>query len=63
MKEQITNLNQESLRATWSLSKSVQLIGAILLGSVILYGTGFVNIAAVHNATHDARHSQGFPCH
>ncbi len=63
MKEQTTTLNQESLQTTWSLPKTVQIIGVILLGSVILYGTGFVNIAAVHNATHDARHSQGFPCH
>lgn len=41
----------------------LQLIGAFLLGSILLYGAGFVNTAAVHNAAHDARHSQGFPCH
>ena len=46
-----------------AVSKIVQIVSALLLGTVILYGTGFVNITAVHNATHDARHSQGFPCH
>ena len=46
-----------------SLSKPIQIICAFILGSVILYGAGFVNSAAVHNAAHDIRHSQGFPCH
>ena len=41
----------------------LQLVGAFLLGGIILYGAGFVNTAAVHNAAHDTRHSQGFPCH
>lgn len=45
------------------LSMPVQLTSAVLLGIVILYGAGFVNTAAVHNAAHDTRHSQGFPCH
>ena len=43
--------------------KPLQLIGAFLLGTVILYAAGFVNTSAVHNAAHDTRHSQGFPCH
>lgn len=60
MKEQTATLSQQT---TWSLSKPVQLIGAMLLGGIILYGTGFIDIAAVHNAAHDMRHSQGFPCH
>jgi cobalt transporter subunit CbtB len=41
----------------------LQLIGGFLLGSIILYGAGFLSTAAVHNAAHDTRHSQGFPCH
>lgn len=45
------------------ISKPLQLVGAVLLGAIILYGAGFVNTAAVHNAAHDTRHSQGFPCH
>jgi cobalt transporter subunit CbtB len=36
---------------------------AVLLGSFLIFGTGLSAIAAVHNATHDARHSFAFPCH
>ena len=46
-----------------SLSKSLQIACAILLGCFILYGVGFVNAATVHNAAHDIRHAQAFPCH
>lgn len=45
------------------VSKSLQLGGAFLLGTAIVYGAGFYDTAAVHNAAHDMRHSQGFPCH
>lgn len=36
---------------------------AVLLGAVIVYGVGFSPIAAAHNAAHDARHVNVFPCH
>jgi cobalt transporter subunit CbtB len=36
---------------------------AILLGAVMLYGVGFASTPLLHNAAHDTRHSQGFPCH
>lgn len=45
------------------LSKGLQLVTAFLLGIVILYGAGFVQTSAVHNAAHDMRHALGFPCH
>jgi cobalt transporter subunit CbtB len=38
-------------------------IGAMLLGSVLLFVIGFAPMPAVHNAAHDTRHSTGFPCH
>ena len=46
-----------------SLSKPLQIACAFILGSVILYGAGFISSAAVHNAAHDVRHAQAFPCH
>ncbi|VAW77903.1 hypothetical protein MNBD_GAMMA14-2091 [hydrothermal vent metagenome] len=55
-----------TLRATTgsiTIPKPLQLISAFLLGMVVLYGAGFVQTSAVHNAAHDMRHSQGFPCH
>lgn len=62
--------NQTSTAATLraasmstSVSKPMQLTAAFLLGMVILYGAAFVETSAVHNAAHDMRHSQGFPCH
>jgi cobalt transporter subunit CbtB len=62
MQSKATTITQQSQR-TVTLSKPMQLVGAVLLGTIILYGAGFVNTAAVHNAAHDTRHSQGFPCH
>lgn len=38
-------------------------ITAMLLGAVIVYGVGFSPIAAAHNAAHDTRHANVFPCH
>lgn len=49
--------------ASLSISRPLQIVGAVLLGTIILYGAGFVNTAVAHNAAHDTRHSQGFPCH
>lgn len=64
MKDQTAAISDKDTDAfSAAQSKTVQLASALLLGMIILYGTGFVNIAAVHNTTHDARHSQGFPCH
>lgn len=45
------------------ISKLLQLASAFFLGAVLLYGAGFVQSSPVHNAAHDMRHSQGFPCH
>ncbi len=62
--------NQTSVAATpraatvsTTISKGLQLTTAFLLGVVILFGAGFVSTSVVHNAAHDARHAQGFPCH
>jgi len=45
----------------------IQAVGAAsaaaLLGLVLLWGVGFSHIDAIHNAAHDTRHSNGFPCH
>ena len=58
-----TSTTLDAATQTRSLSKPLQIICAFILGGVILYGAGFVNSAVVHNAAHDIRHSQGFPCH
>jgi len=48
---------------TVTVSASLQIAAALLLGLVILAGTGFTSSAGVHNAAHDVRHAQGLPCH
>ncbi len=45
------------------IPKPLQLVAAAILGMVVLYGAAFAQSPAVHNAAHDMRHSQGFPCH
>lgn len=38
-------------------------IGAGLLGFVLIWGAAFAPQAAVHNAAHDGRHVVSAPCH
>jgi cobalt transporter subunit CbtB len=40
-----------------------QALLAALLGAFIIFGVGFAHSEALHNAAHDVRHSNGFPCH
>ncbi len=44
-------------------AKATQVLAAALLGLVVLIAVGFAPIEVIHNATHDTRHSTGFPCH
>ncbi len=36
---------------------------AMLLGAFLLFGAGFANPHALHEAAHDSRHAFAFPCH
>ena len=36
---------------------------ALVLGVLLIFGIGFAEPAALHNAAHDARHVLSFPCH
>lgn len=36
---------------------------ALAFGLLIVYGAGFAQPSAIHNATHDTRHAFGLPCH
>ena len=40
----------------------VALLGG-LIGIFILLGVGFASANLIHNAAHDARHVNSFPCH
>lgn len=54
---------QHTSEISTTISTPLQLLGAFILGAAIVYAAGFVNTSSVHNAAHDMRHSQGFPCH
>jgi len=36
---------------------------AVMFGLVLFAGAGFASPDFLHNATHDARHALGLPCH
>jgi cobalt transporter subunit CbtB len=40
-----------------------QAVMAMVLGLFVVGMVGFSHIDVVHNAAHDARHSNAFPCH
>ena len=40
-----------------------QALIAIALGLFIVGFVGFSHVEAMHNATHDTRHANAFPCH
>ena len=46
-----------------SVARRMPAVALLLFGLVVLYGVGFAEVAAVHNAAHDTRHATGFPCH
>jgi cobalt transporter subunit CbtB len=55
-------LQQTAKITTLSDRLVVALLGG-LMGTFILLGVGFASANLIHNATHDARHANSFPCH
>jgi cobalt transporter subunit CbtB len=45
------------------VSRLAQGVLALALGLFIVGVVGFSHIDVVHNAAHDVRHSNAFPCH
>ncbi len=53
-------------RATARTERATVVISALFaafLGLFVTWGVGFSHVAALHNAGHDTRHSNAFPCH
>jgi cobalt transporter subunit CbtB len=55
-------LETTSIRA-WTLVERLPALGVLLFGLIVLYGVGFSTFPRAHNAAHDTRHANGFPCH
>jgi len=47
----------------WTIAERWPALGVLLFGLMILYAVGFSSQAVAHNAAHDTRHANGFPCH
>lgn len=46
-----------------TIADRLPVFAVLLVGLVMLYSVGFSSMSPVHNATHDTRHANGFPCH
>jgi cobalt transporter subunit CbtB len=57
-----SSINQSAAGVS-AQAKAIQVLGAALLGLMVLMAVGFAPVEVIHNATHDTRHSTGFPCH
>jgi len=51
------------LAGSSAANRLAQSILALSLGLFIVGMVGFSHIDVLHNATHDVRHSNAFPCH
>jgi cobalt transporter subunit CbtB len=49
--------------AAGQVSRLTQSLMAMALGLFIVGVVGFSHIDVIHNAAHDVRHSNAFPCH
>ncbi len=55
--------NTASSAVSTSTSKIFQALSAVALGLFIVGFVGFSHVEAMHNAAHDTRHANAFPCH
>ena len=55
-------LQQTTKITTLSDRLLVAVLGAVI-GTFILLSVGFASANLIHNAAHDARHVNSFPCH
>ncbi|WP_296103810.1 CbtB domain-containing protein [uncultured Agrobacterium sp.] len=55
--------NTASSAVSSMTSKLLQALTAVALGLFIVGFVGFSHVEAMHNAAHDTRHANAFPCH
>jgi cobalt transporter subunit CbtB len=53
----------ETISQPRRLSVPAQAVMAMLFGVFLVGTAGFSHMEVLHNAAHDTRHSNGFPCH
>ncbi|MFP6734039.1 MAG: CbtB-domain containing protein [Rhodospirillales bacterium] len=62
MNTQAKTLSSQAPTVSLSQRAGIAAIGGVL-GVFLLIGVGFANPDIIHNAAHDARHANAFPCH
>ncbi len=62
MQNQVKVLNISSDNSV-SMNQAGAILGAIAIGSFLLFASGFAQATIVHDSAHDLRHSMAFPCH
>ena len=61
---QVTDLQASHLPvAAGQVGRLTQSLMAMVLGLFVVGVVGFSHIDVIHNAAHDVRHSNAFPCH
>lgn len=58
-----TTVTTPAAVASSKASTTVQATFAMLLGVLVIGIAGFSHVDVIHNAAHDTRHANGFPCH
>jgi cobalt transporter subunit CbtB len=53
----------EKVTVAPSAARFLQAAFTVCFGLILVGFVGFSNIEAVHNAAHDTRHANAFPCH
>jgi cobalt transporter subunit CbtB len=56
-------LSHPGIVPTAEIATVMQAIAAAAMGIALLWAVGFSTISVLHNAAHDTRHSNAFPCH
>ena len=60
---QLANAEVSLPVAAGQVGRLSQAVMAMVLGVFVIGMVGFSHIDVVHNAAHDVRHSNAFPCH
>jgi cobalt transporter subunit CbtB len=59
----ITITREATAGRTLAIAGRLPALLVMTFGLIILYGVGFSPFTRAHNAAHDTRHANGFPCH
>jgi cobalt transporter subunit CbtB len=56
-------VRSETVAQPIAITERLPALIVLAFGLVVLYGVGFAPFTRAHNAAHDTRHANGFPCH